>query len=305
MSKVPFRTSPMLATLADGPFTKSNWVFEEKYDGVRILAYKEGSAVSLISRNGIDRTVRYPAVASAVCELKSDALLLDGEIVVFDSQNVSRFQLLQQDKGRTQYVVFDCLYTDGQDIRKKPLSQRRKALERVVKPSTHLLLSARLDADGLEAFKTASKRGLEGVIGKNLSSTYVEGRSAEWLKVRASQEEEFVIGGFTAPSGSRRHFGALLLGVYSGEKLLYIGKVGTGFNEHILSSLHDKLRALRRVKSPFSSKVHESRTTFVAPKLVAQISFTEWTRDNKLRHPVYLGLRDDKSPKEVVRQKGV
>jgi len=305
MSKVPFRTSPMLATLADGPFTKSNWVFEEKYDGVRILAYKEGSAVSLISRNGIDRTVRYPALASAVRELKSDAVLLDGEIVVFDSQNVSRFQLLQQGKGRTQYAVFDCLYTDGQDIRNKPLSQRRKALERLVKPSTHLLLSARLDADGLEAFKTASKRGLEGVIGKNLSSTYVEGRSTEWLKVRASQEEEFVIGGFTAPSGSRRHFGALLLGVYSGEKLLYIGKVGTGFNEHILSSLHDKLRALRRVKSPFSSKVHESRTTFVAPKLVAQISFTEWTRDSKLRHPVYLGLRDDKSPKEVVQRKGV
>src|SRR5215472_17615687 len=284
MSKVPFRTSPMLATLTDGPFTKSNWVFEEKYDGIRILAYKEGSAVSLISRNGIDRTVRYPAVASAVRELKSAALLLDGEIVVFDSQNVSRFQLLQQHKGRTQYLVFDCLYTDGQDIRKKPLSQRRKALERLVKPSAYLLLSSRLDADGLEAFKTASKRGLEGVIGKNLSSTYVEGRSAEWLKVRASQEE-FVIGGFTAPSGSRRHFGALLLGVYSGEKLLYVGKVGTGFNEHILSSLHDELRALTRVKSPFSSKVHEPRATFVAPKLVAQISFTEWTRDSKLRHP--------------------
>lgn len=292
----------MLATLVDKPFTKADWVFEEKYDGVRILAYKEGPKVTLMSRNAIDRTARYPEIAAAIKKLSPTTLLLDGEIVVFDAKEVSRFQLLQQGQGQPQYTIFDCLYLNGKDLRKQALSVRRKALESVMKPSALLRLSARLSPDGLEAFQIASRRALEGIVGKDLASPYAERRSADWLKVKVHHEDEFVIGGFTKPTGSRQHVGALLLGVYSRGKLLYVGKVGTGFDEKTLAVLYRKFRELKRATSPFSSEVRERRATFLAPKLVAQVSFTEWTKDGKLRHPVYLGLRDDKDPKEVVRE---
>jgi bifunctional non-homologous end joining protein LigD len=293
----------MLASLADKPFARDNWVFEEKYDGVRILAYKEGSNVSLVSRNAIDRTSRYPEIAAAIRRLKPETLALDGEIVVFDSQRIPRFQLLQQGRGHPKYVVFDCLYRNGQDLRSEPLSARRAALERSVKPSDLLLWGARLSSSGLKAFDTASRRGLEGIIGKNLSSRYIEGRSLEWLKVKVHREDEFVIGGFTEPSGTRQYFGALLLGVYvDGGRLRYVGKVGTGFDEKTLGTLYGKLRNLMQTTSPFSPDPRERGARFVAPKLVAQISYGEWTEDGKLRHPVYLGLRDDKSAKDVVWQ---
>jgi len=293
----------MLASLVGKPFNREHWVFEEKYDGVRILAYKEGRNVSLMSRNAIDRTSRYPEIATAIGKLRPETLLLDGEIVVFDSRGISRFQLLQQGRGRSQYVIFDCLYRNGQDLRNEPLSERRAALERSVKPSDSLLWGARLATDGRKAFQMASRRGLEGIIAKNLGSRYVEGRSLEWLKVKIHREDEFVIGGFTRPSGTRQHFGALLLGVYGGgDGLRYAGKVGTGFDEQTLSSLHRKLRELIQRNSPFASDPGERGATFVAPKLVAQISYSEWTEEGKLRQPVYLGLRDDKNPRDVVWQ---
>jgi bifunctional non-homologous end joining protein LigD len=301
VDKVPFRITPMLASVIDEPFAKKNWIFEEKYDGVRILAYKEGSNVSLISRNAIDRTLRYPEIAAAVGKLRPQTLLLDGEIVVFDATGTSRFQLLQQGRGRPRYVVFDCLYRNGQDLRRQPLFARRAALEQSVKPSGLLLWGARLATDGWKAFRTASRRGLEGIMAKNLASPYVEGRSSEWLKVKVHRQDEFVIGGFTRPGGTRKHFGALLLGVYAdGDRLHYVGKVGTGFDEKTLRSLYQSLEELVQTKSPFSSDPHERGATFVAPKLVAQVSYSEWTEEGKLRHPVYLGLRDDKDPKDVV-----
>jgi len=303
MRKIPFRVSPMLATSVDEPFARDNWVFEEKYDGVRIVAYKEGRDVSLISRNAINRIARYPQIAAAVRKLDPETLILDGEIVVFDSCNISRFQLLQQSKGHPQYVVFDCLYRNGRDLRCEPLSLRRAALEQSVKPSTSLILAARLERDGLTAFRTAARRGLEGMIAKNLDSRYVEDRSNQWLKVKVHQEDEFVIGGFTHPGGARRHFGALLLGIYVDDKLHYVGKVGTGFDEKTLAWLHSKLQPLVQPKSPFASDPRERGATFVAPKLVAQISYGEITEEGRLRHPVYLGLCDDKVAKEVVRQR--
>jgi bifunctional non-homologous end joining protein LigD len=302
MNKVPFRVSPMLATLVDTPFARPNWVFEEKYDGVRMLAYKEGTRVSLISRNAIDRTARYPEIAAAIQKLEPKTLCIDGEVVVFDAKNVSRFQLLQQGKGQPLYAIFDCLYTDEGDLRKKALSLRRAALARIVKPSARVRLSAILSDDGLKAFQIASKRGFEGVVCKNLASIYVQKRSKEWLKVKVHQEDEFVIGGFTEPTGSRQYFGALLLGVYSRNELLYAGKVGTGFDTEMLASLHGKFQPLVRSKSPFASDVRERNVKFLAPKLVAQLSFTEWTKDGKLRHPIYLGLRDDKKPRDVTRK---
>jgi len=302
MARIPFRIAPMLATLVDAPFNKPNWIYEEKYDGVRMLAYKEGSKVTLISRNAIDRTARYPKIAEAIAKLKPDTLALDGEIVVFDADKVSRFQFLQKSEGQPTFALFDCIYRGGKDLRKAPLSERRTALEQSVKTSANLILSARLDADGIKAFEIAKRKGFEGLIAKDLSSKYVSGRSPAWLKVKVRKEDEFVIGGFTAPSGARHFFGALLLGIYTRGRLDYVGKVGTGFDEETLKSLHKKFSSLERATSPFASDVRERDVTFIAPKLVAQIAYTEWTSDGKLRHPVYLGLRDDKKAKDVTRQ---
>jgi bifunctional non-homologous end joining protein LigD len=291
----------MLATLADAPFDRPGWVFEEKYDGVRILAYREGVKVSLITRNGIDRTGRYGEVAVAVLKLNGDCFCLDGEVVVFDAKKVSRFQLLQRRKGPLQFVVFDCLYAQGRDFRNKTLAERRAALEKIVRNGDVVFLSRRLPGDGIKAFQTASRLGFEGVVGKNLASRYTENRSMEWLKVKVHQQDEFVIGGFTAPGGARSHFGALLLGTYSHGQFLYAGKVGTGFDEKTLQSLHNKLKSLVRPSSPYSLQVPEQNVTFLKPQLVAQISYSEWTTDGRLRHPVFLGLRDDKKAKDVRR----
>jgi bifunctional non-homologous end joining protein LigD len=299
MDKVPFRVSPMLATLVDRPFSKAGWVFEEKYDGVRMLAYKEGPKVSLVSRNGIDRSSRYPTITSEIAKIKAKTLLLDGEIVAFDSHKISRFQLLQNGRGEVKYAVFDCLCEDGKDFRREPLAVRRKVLEEVLKPGPIASIAKRLAADGVKAFEIATRRGLEGVVAKDSSAPYTEGRSADWLKFKINQQEEFVIGGYTMPEGSRHYFGALLLGAFRGRELRYVGKVGTGFNEQSLGSLHRKMKTLTRTTSPFSSDVREKGATFISPKLVAQIAFTERTSEGKLRHPVYLGLRDDKPVRDV------
>jgi bifunctional non-homologous end joining protein LigD len=301
----------MLATLVREPFHKPGWVYEEKYDGYRILAYKEGSRVRLYSRNAIDRTDRFFDVAAAMGTLRPSTLLLDGEVSVFDREGVSRFQLLQNlGAGKSVFAVFDCLYTDGQDLRRRPLSERRVALEESLAPLVRktrnkvaqnkvIVPSARLASNGLEAYRLAIQRKVEGLVAKDLSSPYVEGRSSFWLKVKVHQEDEFVIGGFTAPSGSRSHFGALLLGAYDRGRLHFVGKVGTGFNQESLGTLFKKFRPLVRQQSPFVDPLRERDVTFLAPKLVAQISYQEWTSDKKLRQPVFLGLRDDKSPQEV------
>jgi len=303
----------MLATLVREPFHKPGWVYEEKYDGYRILAYKEGSRVRLYSRNAIDRTDRFFNVAAAMSTLQPSTLLLDGEVSVFDREGVSRFQLLQNlGAGKSVFAVFDCLYKDGQDLCSRPLSERRVALEESlapnkpasktrskVAPNKVIVPSARLASDGLEAYRLAIQRKFEGLVAKDLSSPYVEGRSRFWLKVKVHQEDEFVIGGFTEPSGSRSHFGALLLGAYDRGKLHFVGKVGTGFNEQSLAMLFKKFRPLVRQQSPFVDPPRDRDVTFLSPKLVAQISYQEWTSDKKLRQPVFLGLRDDKSPQEV------
>jgi bifunctional non-homologous end joining protein LigD len=292
----------MLATLVDQPFHQENWVYEEKYDGVRMLAYKEGGKVTLMSRNDVQRNARYPEIGKAVAGLTAKTLLLDGEIVVFDTKKVSRFQMLQQGLGEPQYAIFDCLFKDGTDLRNLPLAERRIVLESSVERTKLLSLSSRVAENGLKAFQIAKQRGFEGIVAKNLASVYVSRRSPEWLKVKVNQEEEFVIGGFTDPAGVRQHFGALLLGAYDGKSLKYMGKVGTGFDEQTLATLRRKFHKLERAKSPFAGEVRERGAHFLSPKLVAQVSFTERTKDGKLRHPVYLGLRDDKSAREVALQ---
>src|SRR5271165_554081 len=299
MSRIPFRVQPMLATLVTEAFDKPGWVYEEKYDGDRILAYKERDRARLLSRNGKDRTERFARIAADIAKLAPQTLLLDGEVVVFDRDEVSRFQLLQRGEGEPVYAVFDCLFCDGEDLRRKPLSIRRAVMERVIGSNRVLMPSRRLAADGLEAYRIARRRGYEGLVAKDLASDYVEARSTHWLKVKVHQEQEFVICGYTKPAGSRQHFGALLLGAYDKHQLRYVGKVGTGFDETTLAELYRQLQPLVRSQPALLDPPRAKAVVFVAPKLVAQISFQEWTADRKLRQPVYLGLRDDKSAAEV------
>jgi bifunctional non-homologous end joining protein LigD len=289
----------MLATLVSEPFDRPGWVYEEKYDGDRILAYKEGARVLLLSRNDKDNTARFPTIAAAVAKLGPATLVLDGEVVVFDRKDVSRFQLLQQDRGATMYAVFDCLFVDGKDLRHEPLAARRSALEEVVSSKGVLLLSRRLAANGLKAYETAKRRGYEGLVAKDLGSSYVGKRSRSWLKVKVHQEDEFVIAGYTPPAGSRKYFGALLLGAYERGKLHYVGKVGTGFDGKTLAALYEQFGPLLSRTTALVDPPRRADITYLRPQLVAQISYQELTADRKLRQPVYLGLRDDKRAKDV------
>jgi len=299
-NRIPFRVQPMLATLAPEPFDKPGWDYEEKYDGDRMLAYKEEDRVRLLSRNGKDKTDSFPRIAAAIRSLQPVTLLLDGEVVVFDKKGVSRFQLLQQVKGEPVYAVFDCLFLEGKDLRREPLAMRRDAMERSIGSSKVLLPSHRLATNGLESFRIAKHRGYEGLVAKDLSAPYVEARSTKWLKVKVHQEDEFVIAGYTRPAGSRQHFGALLLGAYDKEGLHYVGKVGTGFDQETLATLYRKFQPFAMAQPALLNPPREKGVVFLAPRLIAQISFEEWTADRKLRQPVFLGLRDDKRPQDVL-----
>ncbi len=292
----------MLATLVDAPIDRPGWVAEEKYDGIRLLAYKEGRAVSLVTRNDIDRTADFPGAAAAIARLPAPTLALDGEVVIFDEGRVSRFSLLQRrGAGATPvYVAFDCLYARDRDLRDRPLKERRAHLGREVRPGPALLVARRLPGTGTEAYEAARRLGLEGIILKDESSRYEAGtRSRAWLKVKLRNEEEFVIGGYTAPGGARNHFGALLVGAWDGDRLRYAGKVGTGFTERTLADLMRRFRPLVRATSPFADRVRERDATWLEPVLVAQLAFTERTQDGKLRHPAFLGLREDKAARAI------
>jgi bifunctional non-homologous end joining protein LigD len=296
--RIPFRVQPMLATLISQPFQKPGWVYGEKYDGFRILAYKEGDKVSLLSRNGRDRTETYPNIAAAVAKLSDRTLLLDGEVVAFDSHKVSRFQLLQEGKVLPLYAVFDCIYQNGRDLRTEPLSVRRGPMEAAIRGIERLFPAHRLAENGLEAFRVAKAKGYEGMVAKDPTSPYIEGRTRKWLKCKVHQEDEFVIAGYTAPAGSRTHFGALLLGAHHRGRLHYVGKVGTGFDRKLLASLFQKFQPLVRKQPSFVDPPPEHGVTYLTPQLVAQIAYEELTADKKLRQPVFLGLRDDKSAKD-------
>jgi bifunctional non-homologous end joining protein LigD len=293
---------PMLATLVDEPFRRSGWVNEEKYDGYRALAYKRGGRVRIYSRNAIDRTADFADIAAALGKLRGD-FVLDGEIVAFDEKGVSRFQRLQRrelgERVPLVYAVFDCLEAEGETLLSRPLAERRRRMEKIVPARSRVLRrSRRLSGDGLQAFAEARERGWEGIVGKNDASVYEPGsRSKSWLKVKVRKESEFVVGGWTEPGGSRAHFGALLVGLFEGEKLRYAGKVGTGYSQKILADVSRKFRGSD--VCPFRTRPKEKGAHWVKPELVAQIGFTEWTEDGKLRHPTFLGLRSDKAAREV------
>lgn len=295
----------MLATLSPDIVVGPEWIFEEKYDGIRALAGREGRTVAIWSRTLLDLTAGFPHVVDAVKALPGGDLILDGELVALDAKGVSRFQLLQRrgaaGAAPTRYAVFDVLEAGGRPIMERTLDERRAQLERVVAAGRGpIFISRRLARDGKAAYREAKRLGWEGIIAKDERSAYEPGtRSRSWRKVKVRKESEFVIGGFTPPKGGRTHFGALLVGLNDGPKLRYVGKVGTGFSGQTLETLAQKLERLRVAKSPFDPPSHERDATWVRPKLVAQIAYAEWTEDGKLRQPAFLGLRDDKDPAEI------
>ncbi|MGH2471451.1 MAG: non-homologous end-joining DNA ligase [Candidatus Limnocylindria bacterium] len=295
---------PMLATLSPKIVEGPEWVFEEKYDGIRAVASRKRGRVKVWSRTLLDLTAGFPHVIDAVGALDDGDLMLDGELVALDAKGVSRFQLLQRrgivGASPTRYAIFDLLQRDGRSLMSRPLSDRRAALEEVIGHRTGaLFVSRRLVRNGKAAYREAKRLGWEGVIAKDEGSPYQPGiRSPYWRKVKVRKESEFVIGGFTAPKGGRQHLGALLVGLYDGPKLRYVGKVGTGFTQDTLDMLSAKLERLRTDKPPFDPAPRMPDATWVRPKLVAQLVYAEWTADGKLRQPAFLGLRTDKAPSE-------
>jgi bifunctional non-homologous end joining protein LigD len=315
---------PMKATLVSTPPKQGHWIYELKFDGYRVLAGKNGSEVRLRSSNGKDFTERYAEIAEALAEFESDSAILDGEIVALDEQGRSSFQLLQALETGTErpplaYYVFDLLHHNGESLLKAPLHERRETLRKLSsKVDDPIRYSAEIRGNPGQLLEEVRRRGLEGIIGKERNSLYEAGRrSHSWIKLKCVAEQEMVIGGFTPPEGARQHFGALLVGYYQGNELRFAGKVGTGFNSALLKSISQKMRALSRKACPFANLPEKQqgrwaqnitpaemkRCHWVEPKLVCEVRFTEWTRDGKLRHPVFIGLREDKNAREVVREK--
>ena len=313
-TSVPDRLSPQLATLADAPPTRGDWLYEAKFDGYRILARLDRGRVRLFTRNGHDWTDRMPTLAAALAPLETGATWIDGEVVVPGANGAPDFQALQNafDAGRDadmQYWVFDLPFHDGEDLRKRPLMERRERLAQLVAGLSRRtvalseVLNEAIGNDATLLMRTACDLGLEGLIGKRRDAQYQPGRSRSWIKLKCTQRQEFVIGGFTEPAGSRQGLGSLLLGVRDAEgRLAYAGNVGTGFDEAELARLRARLDRLKVTTSPFHDLPRSVRTTWVEPCLVAEVSYAQWTREARLRHAVYHGLREDKPASSVVRE---
>lgn len=314
----------MKPRLFDSPPSIGDWVYELKFDGIRALAIKRGSKVSLVSRNQNDLGGRYPEVVSAIAALPVEECVIDGEVVALDEKGRSSFQLLQalELEGRKSpiyYYVFDLLQAEGKNLVSLPLETRKEILAKVIEGQGDPIRASNSIAGKPEALlKEIKKIGLEGIVGKQRNSIYEPGRrSGVWIKLKSLNEQEFVIGGYTPPAGARKYFGALLVGYYdavSGKnqrRLQFAGKVGTGFNTKTLTALHRKMHGERRADCPFVdlssgsqalSPAEARKATWVNPVFVCQLKFAEWTRDGKLRQPVFLGLREDKPARDVTRE---
>jgi bifunctional non-homologous end joining protein LigD len=313
LSSMPGNIKPMLATLVDRPFSDQDWLFETKWDGVRVLVYRQGGKIKMITRNGKEVAFRYPELAGIAGSIGAKEFVLDGEIVTFDEKGRSVFQWLQSRiglKGKSDiaqqarehpvvYCVFDLLYCDGYDLRRSPLASRKEQLAGLLRPSDHIRLSEHIVGEGEKRFREAQKARLEGLIAKLASSPYEEGRSSLWLKIKTVLRQEVVIAGYTAPRGSRKLFGALVVGLYEGRELRYVGHVGGGFTHRSLEQVHEQLHKLKTSKSPFAAPPPTNEPVrWVKPKLVCEVKFAEWTAAGLMRQPIFEGLRDDKRPDE-------
>ena len=316
---------PMKCKLVEEPPEGKDWIYEIKFDGFRALALKDNDRVTLLSRNNKSLNDRFPEAVDAVRKLPFKRGILDGEIVALDEEGRTSFQLLQManmpghQKSPIVFYVFDVLNVEGKDVKNLVLRERKEILQSVLgEEHEPVRFSASIHGDPKRLLAEIRTRGLEGIIAKNLTSKYEAGlRTGCWRKIKVVNEQEFVIGGFTPPKGSRDHFGAILVGYFEGDRLIFVSKVGSGFNQEILSSLNKKFQKLRRTECPFvnlpekrSGRFGQGLTasemrkcTWVEPELIAEIRFTEWTRDNHLRHPVFLGLRDDLKPRDVRKEK--
>jgi bifunctional non-homologous end joining protein LigD len=316
MAKMPSWVEPQLATLTRERFSDPGWIFERKLDGERCLAFAGSSGTRLMSRAQRDISSTFPEIAGALDAQRHGELVVDGEIVAFDGKQ-TRFGRLQQRLGVVHpeesllrkvpvfYYVFDVLYADGRDTRPLPLRERKALLKDAVSFGDPIRFTVHRNRDGEKFFAQACRDGWEGLVAKRADAPYQGGRDRDWLKFKCENGQEFVIGGYTDPQGSRVGFGALLLGHYNRDgELVYAGKVGTGFGRETLLSLRDRLAGLeradpafRRGRLPSPRGVH-----WVEPRLVGQVGFSEWTDDGQLRHPRFQGLRDDKKPTDVVRE---
>jgi bifunctional non-homologous end joining protein LigD len=313
---------PMKAQLVTRLPKGAEWLYEIKFDGVRALAIKNKKALDLLSRSGKDLKGRYGQILDELLDLAADQVILDGEVVAVDSKGRSSFQLLQSyqsaigTKPPLLYYVFDVLQLNGKDLTVLPLSQRKQIAEELVRGLSAIRFSGNIKANSNRVMLAMQKKGLEGLIAKKKDSRYEPGRrSGAWAKFKWTNEQEFVIGGFTHPKGSRSHFGAILVGVYEAGRLRFSAKVGTGFNDQALEFLHTKFQKLIQPGCPFFNlpergggltagvgPAEMKRCTWLRPELVCEVRFAEWTRDQHLRQPAFLGLREDKPPREVHRE---
>jgi bifunctional non-homologous end joining protein LigD len=312
---IPDWVDPELATLTKERFSRPEWIFERKLDGERCLAFGEGGQIRLLTRNRKSANAAYPELVEALAAQSADGFVVDGEVVSFEGTETS-FSRLQQRihvghpspelRARipVYYYLFDIMYSDGTDLRARPLSERKEVLRRQLSFGDPLRFTEHRDTDGERYFEQACRDGWEGLIAKRLAAPYQAGRSRDWLKFKCQAGQELVIGGYTDPRGSRTGFGALLLGYYDPEgRLTYAGKVGTGFTHTLLDDLHDQMVRLRRDRPAFDrGQLPRSGVHWVEPRLVAEIGFSEWTPDGLLRHPRFQGLRRDKAAAEVVRE---
>ncbi|HVA26698.1 MAG TPA: non-homologous end-joining DNA ligase [Candidatus Baltobacteraceae bacterium] len=301
---IPAIATPELATVIEEPFDNDEWLFELKWDGYRAIASIDANhKLSLKSRNGNDLLAQFPDLADVAHAFKRVPIVVDGEIVSLDKNGRSDFSRLQEyaEKGGSlTFVAFDLLYADGRDLRKTPLEERKALLEKIIADDTVVLYSKHVIGKGKALFAQAKKNHLEGIIGKKRASLYYERRTRDWVKIKAQLNQEFVVGGWTDPRGSREGFGSLLLGAYKGKALHFVGAVGTGFSGKRIAEIMKKLEKLARVTSPFANEVEANAGIhWVKPELVAEVRFTEWTHDRHLRHPAFLGLRTDKPAKTV------
>jgi bifunctional non-homologous end joining protein LigD len=318
---MPLAVHPMLATAVEKPFDDPEWLFEIKWDGYRAVSFLRDGKVRLVSRNQNDLTKEFPELHELSKSIKAKTAVLDGEIVVLDDQGRPSFSRMQQRTGirkggrRTgarrdlpvQYYVFDLIYLDGYDLRRVALEQRKEALAQIVPPNALVRYSDHFP-QGLALFDLAKRKGLEGILAKKRASHYEERRSQEWLKIKITQTVDCVVGGYTDPEGSRQYFGSIVLGLYDKKgRLIHVGQAGTGFNQAMLKEIWQVLKALETKSNPFHGDVDAANVHWVKPERVAEIKFTEWTHETveggmKLRATVFLGLREDKDPKECTLQ---
>lgn len=311
------KIEPMKSILIDKPFDSDDYFFEIKWDGVRAVSYVDGTKFSILSRNQFEQSFRYPELKNLPDVFLGKQVVVDGEIVVLNEMGVSSFEMLQQrmnlqnineinywsKKMPVIYFIFDLLYLDGRDLTNLPLNIRRKILEKIIMTSRNVMLSELFEKNGIYFYQAAKEKGLEGIMAKRKESGYQFKRSSEWKKLKIVLEQEVVIGGFTEPRSSRAYFGALLLGVFENGRFIYVGHAGTGFSQNKLEELYGLMVPLEVSKSPFEEVIKTNeKAHWVKPKLVAEVKFSEWTKAGKMRQPVFLGLRSDIKPEDVVRE---